>query len=213
MDPIVKAIFDGVVEGQQAAVVARVNAALEAKVAADRILHEALIPGMTQVGNLFATGDYYVPEMLLAARAMLAGLERLRPLLVAQGVPMRARVVLGTVEGDLHDIGKNLVGMMLEGAGYEVVDLGVDVSAQRFADAVREHQPALVGMSALLTTTMPNMKAAIQAIEAAGLRDRVKVIVGGAPLTEEVARAVGADGFAPDASRAVRVAGVLLGLE
>jgi 5-methyltetrahydrofolate--homocysteine methyltransferase len=213
MDRIVKAIFDGVVEGQQAAVVARVNAALEAKVAADRILHEALIPGMTQVGNLFATGDYYVPEMLLAARAMLAGLERLRPLLVAQGVPMRARVVLGTVEGDLHDIGKNLVGMMLEGAGYEVVDLGVDVSAQRFADAVREHQPALVGMSALLTTTMPNMKAAIQAIEAAGLRDRVKVIVGGAPLTEEVARAVGADGFAPDASRAVRVAGVLLGLE
>jgi 5-methyltetrahydrofolate--homocysteine methyltransferase len=211
MEAVVTAIYDSVVEGEQDRAVALVSEALQAQVPPDQILNDGLVRAMEEVGARFACGDFYVPEMLLSARAMQAGLALLRPRLVAAGVPMRGKVVLGTVQGDLHDIGKNLVGMMLEGAGFEIIDLGTDVAAQQFAAAVRDHRPALVCLSALLTTTMANMQAAIRAIEATGLRDQVKILVGGAPLTEDFARAIGADGFAPDASRAAALAGSLLG--
>ncbi len=206
MNPVLQPMFEAVVEGKKAEVEAQVRVALEAKVDPGEILNNGLIAGMMEVGRRFEAGDYYVPEMLIAARAMQAGLTILRPLLVASGVKTAGKVVMGTVKGDLHDIGKNLVTMMLEGAGFEVVDLGTDVAPEKFAAAVREHKPQLVGMSALLTTTMQNMKSTIEAIEDLGLRDKVKVIVGGAPVTETFAKEVGADGFAPDASRAVALA-------
>jgi 5-methyltetrahydrofolate--homocysteine methyltransferase len=206
MDPILQSMFDAVVDGKKADVEALVAKAVEAKVDPGEILHGGLVAAMTEVGRRFEAGEYYVPEMLIAARAMQSGLSILRPLLVASGVKTAGKVVMGTVRGDLHDIGKNLVAMMFEGAGYEVVDLGTDVAPEKFAAAVREHKPQLVGMSALLTTTMQNMKSTIEAIEDMGLRDKVKVMVGGAPLTEAFAKEVGADGYAPDASRAVALA-------
>jgi 5-methyltetrahydrofolate--homocysteine methyltransferase len=166
---------------------------------------------MNRVGELFEAREYFVPEMLVAARAMQAGLDLLRPLLVASGVKPLARVVMGTVKGDLHDIGKNLVCMMLEGAGFEVIDLGADQSPENFLQAL-DKNVQLLGMSALLTTTMPNMKVTIEALEEAGIRDRVKVMVGGAPVTEAWACEIGADGYAPDAASAVRAAKQLLGL-
>ncbi len=206
MDPVLQSMFDAVVDGKKAEVEALVNKAIEAKADPGEILHSGLIAAMTEVGRRFEAGDYYVPEMLIAARAMQSGLSILRPLLVASGVKTAGKVVMGTVRGDLHDIGKNLVAMMFEGAGYEVVDLGTDVAPEKFAAAVREHKPQLVGMSALLTTTMQNMKSTIEAIEDMGVRDKVKVLVGGAPVTEAFAKEVGADGYAPDASRAVALA-------
>jgi 5-methyltetrahydrofolate--homocysteine methyltransferase len=164
------------------------------------------------VGRLFEEGEYYVPEMLIAARAMQAGLGILKPLLVDSGIKPAGKVVVGTVKGDLHDIGKNLVAMMLEGAGFAITDLGTDVDPEKFVAAVKTEGINVVALSALLTTTMPSMKATIAAIEAAGLRDQVKVIVGGAPVTKQYADEIGADGFAPDASGAVTVTESLLGI-
>ncbi|MGQ9625292.1 MAG: corrinoid protein [Anaerolineae bacterium] len=167
------------------------------------IIQEGLIPGMTEVGRRFKANEFYVPEVLIAARAMHAGLDVLKPLLTESKIEPIGTVVLGTVQGDLHDIGKNLVGMMLEGAGFSVVDMGTDVSPNKFIEAVKEKKPQILGMSALLTTTMPSMKKTIEAVKEAGLRDQVKVIIGGAPVTERYAREIGADGYAPDAASAV----------
>jgi 5-methyltetrahydrofolate--homocysteine methyltransferase len=206
MEEVLKALYEAVVGGKQAQVEGEVRQALLEGIPTDRILTEGLIAAMTDVGRRFECGDFYVPEMLVAARAMKAGLAILRPRLVEQEVRSAGKVLIGTVLGDLHDIGKNLVGMMLEGAGYEVIDLGIDVPPEKFAAAIQEHHPALVGMSALLTTTMGKMKTTIKAIEDAGLRNQVKIIVGGAPITDAYAKEIGADGYAPDASRAVGLA-------
>jgi 5-methyltetrahydrofolate--homocysteine methyltransferase len=176
-----------------------------------RILNEALISAMDEVGRLYECGEYFVPEMLISVRAMKEALSLLKPRLQAADVKPAGRVVAGTVKGDLHDIGKNLVCMMLEGAGFEIRDLGVDVSPERFVEAVQAGAD-LVALSALLSTTMPNMKAVIAALAQAGLRERVKVIVGGAPISETVAREYGADGYAPDATGAVALARNLAGV-
>jgi len=205
------ALQDAVVEGQAKIVEQEVQTALAGGLSPRAILEQGLIAAMSIVGEEFEKGEIYVPEMLVAARAMQAGLALLRPSLVEEGVQAVGKVVLGTVQGDLHDIGKNLVGMMLQGAGYEIVDLGTDVPPEKFAEAVRIHRPLVVGLSALLTTTMGNMKYAIEAIEDVGLRAQVKVIVGGAPLTEEFAHSIGADGYGADASRAANLVKSLLG--
>ena len=191
-----------VIEGNADEAVDLVAQAIEQGLPPGRILNEGLIAAMAEVGQLFERGEFYVPEMLIAARAMESGLERLQPRLAEADVRAIGKVVLGTVQGDVHDIGKNLVGMMLKGAGFEVIDLGVDVSPQKFVDAVKEHQPDLVGCSALLTTTMPNMKAVIEALRTAGVRHHLKVMVGGAPLTEAYAAEIDADIYAPDAASA-----------
>jgi 5-methyltetrahydrofolate--homocysteine methyltransferase len=166
---------------------------------------------MKEVGARFEAGDFYVPEMLIAARAMQAGLAILKPHLVSGGVPSAGKVVIGTVKGDLHDIGKNLVSMMLEGAGFEIFDLGTDVPPEKFIAAIKENNAGLLGMSALLTTTMSNMKLIMAALKEAGVREQVKVMIGGAPVTESFAKEIGADGYAPDASRAVTLAKSLMG--
>ena len=204
-----KPIFDNVVEGDAKAVVVGVQEALNAGVEAETILSDALIAAMDVVGQRFEDGDIFVPEMLIAAKAMQGGLALLKPRLVFTGTKSSGKVVIGTVKGDLHEIGKNLVAMMLEGAGFEVLDLGVDVAPEVFVDAVQEGAN-LVGMSALLTTTMNNMRVTIEALKAAGVRDKVKVMVGGAPVTEEFAKAIGADAFASDASSATQVARQLI---
>jgi len=202
-------IYQDVIEGNASGVQAGVQAAMAQGVSADVILNQALIAAMEEVGKRFEEGDYFVPEMLIAARAMQAGLALLKPQLVNSGVKAAGKVAIGTVKGDLHDIGKNLVAMMLEGAGFEVKDLGTDVDAQAFLKAAQDGAQ-VIGMSALLTTTMSNMAATIQALQAAGLRDTVKVIIGGAPVTDAYAKQVGADAFAPDASSAVRTVRQLL---
>lgn len=204
------AIFQAVVDGNTRGVVEGIDRALDHGIDAEVILNQALIGAMGEVGRLFEEGEYFVPEMLVAARAMQAGLSRLRPLLVAQGVQPLGKIVLGTVKGDLHDIGKNLVGMMLEGAGFQVIDLGTDVAPEKFIAALEEHKPDILGMSALLTTTMSNMKLTLDALKQTNWRDRVRVIVGGAPVTETFAQQIGADGYAPDASRAVTLVKRLL---
>jgi 5-methyltetrahydrofolate--homocysteine methyltransferase len=169
-----------------------------------------MVAAMAEVGRLFEEGEYFVPEMLIAARAMQHGLAVLKPHLASANVKSQGKVVAGTVKGDLHDIGKNLVCMMLEGAAFEIVDLGSDVTPEKFVEAVRSTGADVICMSALLTTTMPNMKTTIEALKVAGLRDKVKVMVGGAPLTDQYAREIGADGYAADASRAVALAKSLL---
>ncbi len=203
-------IRQNVIDGNAEQTRTLVKQAMDDKVPAEQILGEGLIAAMREVGRLFECGDYYVPEMLVAARAMKGGLELLRPALAAANVHAIGKIVVGTVQGDLHDIGKNLVAMMMEGAGLEVVDLGVDVSPGKFVDAVKAHHPDLVGFSALLTTTMPKMKATLDALVASGVRNQVKVLVGGAPVTAEYATSIGADAFAPDASAAANVAKSLL---
>jgi 5-methyltetrahydrofolate--homocysteine methyltransferase len=208
---VLQAIFDGVIGGKRPEVELKVREALEAGILPERILNEGLIGAMNEVGRRFEVGQFYVPEMLIAARAMQAGLAILKPQLMETGVKATGRVVMGTVKGDLHDIGKNLVGMMLEGAGFEIINLGTDVPPEKFAQAVRESGAQLLGMSALLTTTMQNMKATVEAIEDLGLRDKVKIMIGGAPVTEAYAKEIGADGYAPDASRAVALAKSLIG--
>ena len=210
MDEKVKGIFQGVVEGDNAGVQANVHAALAAGVPAGTILNDGLIAGMAEVGRLFEEGEYFVPEMLIAARAMKGAMAILKPLLAAGEVGMAGKVILGTVKGDLHDIGKNLVGLMLEGAGFQVIDLGSDVSSDKYIEAAKVHAPQIVAMSALLTTTMVNMKATINALEEAGLRSKVKIMIGGAPVTDAFAAQIGADGYAADASRAVATAKALL---
>jgi 5-methyltetrahydrofolate--homocysteine methyltransferase len=206
VDPIIQSIRDSVINGQKAEVELWVQKALDAKLPADTILNTGLIASMKEVGARFEAGEFFVPEMLIAARAMQAGLAILKPLLISGGIQSSGKVVIGTVKGDLHDIGKNLVAMMLEGAGFEVFDLGTDVSPEKFITAIKDNNARLVGMSALLTTTMGNMKVIITALKDAGLRDQVKVMVGGAPVTEKFATEIGADGYAPDASRAVTLA-------
>jgi len=210
MDPIIQGIYTNVMEGQGEAVREQVQAALDAGISAPVILNEGMIAAMAEVGRLFEEGEYFVPEMLIAARAMQSGLSLLKPYLKDTEVKSAGRVAIGTVKGDLHDIGKNLVAMMLEGAGFEIVDLGTDVAPEKFAQAIREQGVQLIAMSALLTTTMPAMKTTIEAIKAAGLRERVKIMIGGAPITPEYAAQIGADGFSPDASRAVATAKALL---
>jgi 5-methyltetrahydrofolate--homocysteine methyltransferase len=210
MESPLKEIYQGVLDGDMGAVQTSVQAAVDGGMPAGDILQQGLITAMGEVGQLFEAGEYFVHEMLIAARAMKAGLAILQPLLVDSGVEPVGRVAIGTVKGDLHDIGKNLVAMMLEGAGFEIVDLGTDVAPDQFMAAVKEGVD-LVGLSALLTTTMPGMATIIQALDAAGLRDRVKVMIGGAPVTAEYARQIGADGFAPDASQAVTLAKSLVG--
>ncbi|MDD5466858.1 MAG: corrinoid protein [Anaerolineales bacterium] len=197
---------NAVIDGDKGEVESLVNAALSQKQPAEEILNAGLIAAMKEVGERFERGDFYVPEMLVAARAMQAGLAIIKPHLSQGGVKSAGVVVIGTVKGDLHDIGKNLVVMMLESAGFEIVDLGTDVAPEGFVQAVKEYNPNLIGMSALLTTTMTSMKTTLHALQEAGLRERVKVMVGGAPVTEDFAREIGADGYAPDASRAVSLA-------
>jgi len=167
------------------------------------ILNKGLLEGMSEVGRRFKNNEFYVPEVLIAARAMKAGMEILKPHLTKSGIKPEAKIALGTVKGDLHDIGKNLVGMMLEGGGFEVIDLGVDVSADKYLETIQKDNVQIVGMSALLTTTMVNMKDTISALEEANLRDKIKVIIGGAPVTDAYAQEIGADGYAPDAASAV----------
>lgn len=197
--------------GNAQAVKKLTEAALGQGASAETILNEGLIGAMSQVGEKFKKNEVYVPEVLVAARAMYAGLDVLRPILAETGAKAVGKLVIGTVKGDLHDIGKNLVRMMFEGAGFQVVDLGIDVPESKFIDAVRTEKPDFLGMSTLLTTTMPAMKATIDALKDAGLRDNVKVIVGGAPVTRNFADAIGADGYAPDASSAVELAKDLIG--
>lgn len=209
---VIDEIFDAIVEGQMSAAVERVQKALDEGERADVILNQGLIPAMRRVGELFEQGEYFVPEMLIAARAMDKSLQILKPHLVAQGVQPIGKVAIGTVKGDLHDIGKKLVAMMLEGAGFEVVDLGIDVLPEKFVDAVRDGAQ-VVALSALLTTTMPQMQTTIAALESAGVRDKARVIIGGAPISQSYADQIGADGYAPDASSAVRLVRSLLDVQ
>jgi 5-methyltetrahydrofolate--homocysteine methyltransferase len=205
-------IYEAVINGDAEATCEGVSAALAASTPADKILYQACIPAMAEVGRLFEQGEAYVPEMLIAARAMQAAMNLLAPHLSNADFKPVGKVVLGTVSGDLHDIGKDLVGLMLQASGFEVVDLGTDVPAAKFVDAVRHHQPQVVAMSALLTTTMPAMQATVEALSESGLRDQVKVLIGGAPVTQGFAARIGADGYAPDASSATRKARELLGI-
>jgi 5-methyltetrahydrofolate--homocysteine methyltransferase len=208
-----KKVYDAVVNGNIQEAQDGVNEALAANVPADKILNEALIPAMTEVGCLFEAQEFYVPEMLISAKAMQTGLKILKPFLTSQenqsGGRTSPKAAFGTVKGDLLDIGKDLVIIMLEGAGFEVNDLGVDVPPEKFIQAVNDGAQ-IIGMSAMLTTTMPSMKVTIDALKDAGIRDKVKVIVGGAPLTQSYADHIGADGFSKDASTAVRKAKELI---
>ncbi len=204
-----KDIYQDVIDGKAPEVEAGVKAAIAAGIGAEEILNNGLIAAMNEIGQLFEAGDLFVPEMLIAARAMQAGLKYLKPFLAKADVKAAGKVAIGTVKGDLHDIGKNLVAMMLEGAGFEIMDLGVDVSPEAFVNAVK-NGAQIIGMSALLTTTMNSMEGTIQALKAAGLRDQVKVMIGGAPVTQDYANKIGADAFASDASSATRAARQLL---
>jgi 5-methyltetrahydrofolate--homocysteine methyltransferase len=211
MSNLLERIASNLYRGEDEEVATLVRQALDQGMTPDEVLEGGLLAGMDEVGRDFKAGDLFVPEVLIAARAMHAGMAVLRPLLVEGETRRAGRYLIGTVEGDLHDIGKNLVKMMLEGAGFETIDLGTDVAIDRFVDAVREHKPDIVGMSALLTTTMVNMKSTIEALQEAGLRDSVKIMVGGAPVTAAFAQEVGADAYAPDAASAVDVARELAG--
>jgi methylmalonyl-CoA mutase cobalamin-binding domain/chain len=196
-------LYDKTLTGNGPAVLDLTRQGLAAAMGPEKLLYEALIPALEEVGARFERGDFFVPEMLIAGKAMAGALEILRPLLAETGAEQIGTVVMGTVKGDVHDIGKNLVNIMFEGAGFLVIDLGVQVAPEKFVDAVRQHKPDIVGFSAFLTTTMPMFKANINALTKAGLRDEVIVLVGGAPVTQEYADVVGADGYAADASAAV----------
>ncbi len=211
MSDILKQIAEKLYDGDDDAVAELTQRALDEGLTPAEVLNGGLLAGMDRVGVDFRDGELFVPEVLIAARAMHAGMAILRPLLTESDVPSAGKVVIGTVEGDLHDIGKNLVGMMLEGGGFEIVDLGTDVPPDRFIEAIKMEHPNLVGMSALLTTTMPSMKRTIDALMEAGLRDTVRVMVGGAPVTQTFADEIGADGYAPDAASAVELARSLAG--
>jgi methylmalonyl-CoA mutase cobalamin-binding domain/chain len=209
-EEILKGLYDQTLVGDAPTVLELTNRGLAEGLTPESMLFDALIPSLEEVGARFERGDFFVPEMLIAGRAMAGALEVLRPLLAQTGAESVGRFVMGTVKGDVHDIGKNLVNIMLEGAGFEVIDLGVQVPPEKFIAAIEEHEPDIVGFSAFLTTTMPMFKANINALEKAGLRDRVIVMVGGAPVTQEYADAVGADGYASDASAAVKLAKQLI---
>lgn len=199
-------LYDAILEGSAPTARELVQQAIAEGVPPQELLDKYMIPAMDEVGRRFEEGEYFVPELLIAARAMKGGLEIIRPLLTQSGAQAVGRVVIGTVRGDLHDIGKNLVAAMLEGGGFEVIDLGVDVTPEKFVEAVREKGAQVIAMSALLTTTMPGMKMTIDALEEAGVRSNVKVMVGGAPITQRYADEIGADGFSDNASGAVRLA-------
>jgi 5-methyltetrahydrofolate--homocysteine methyltransferase len=203
-DEILQGLYDETLIGNAPTVRELVEQGLEDDLEPERMLYDALIPSLEEVGARFERGDYFVPEMLIAARAMQGALDILRPLLALTGAKPVGTFLMGTVKGDVHDIGKNLCNIMLEGAGFTVIDLGVNVAPEKFVEQIEEHDPDVVGFSAFLTTTMPMFKANLNAIQKAGLRDRVAVMVGGAPVTQEYADAVGADGYAADASTAVK---------
>jgi len=203
-------IYEGILEGDMKAVATATTEALAAGVAAGDILNEAMIPAMAEVGRLFEINEYYVPELLIAARAMKAGLEILKPQLVATGIEPRGKVVVGTVKGDLHDIGKNLVAIMVEGAGYEVIDLGVDVAPEAYVNTAISQGAQVIGLSALLTTTMPSMKATVEALQESGMQGQIKIMIGGAPVTQKYADEIGADGYARDAAGAARLVAELI---
>ncbi len=203
MNEKLSALYNAILDGDVMGANGGVQAALLAGLQPENILADGMIAAMTEVGSRFEAGDYYVPEMLTAACAMQAALSLLKPHLVENDVKSAGKVAIGTVKGDLHDIGKNLVALMLEGAGFEVKDLGVDVSPDKFVEAISAGDLNIVALSALLTTTMPNMKIIIETIQQAGLRDKIKIIIGGAPVTQHYANEIGADGFAADASSAV----------
>jgi methylmalonyl-CoA mutase cobalamin-binding domain/chain len=202
-DELLKQLYDFTLVGNAPEVLGLTNLGIEMGLGPEMLLYEALIPALEEVGARFERGDFFVPEMLIAGRAMAGALEVLRPLLAETGAEPIGKIVMGTVKGDVHDIGKNLVNIMFEGAGFEVIDLGVQVSPEKFIDAIKEHKPDIVGFSAFLTTTMPMFKANINALQKAGMRDQVIIMVGGAPVTQEYADVVGADGYASDASAAV----------
>ncbi len=196
-------LFDAILNGDAKKAHAATVAAIAAGVEPMALIQESMVPAMDEVGRLFECEEYFVPELLLAGRAMKGALELLKPLLTAAGQKMAVRVVIGTVKGDLHDIGKNIVASMLEGSGFEVIDLGTDVSPENFVAAVEQRKPHVVCMSALLTVTMPSMKTTIDALQTAGLRTQVKVLIGGAPVTHQYAKEIGADGYSENANGAV----------
>lgn len=204
--PDLRELYEAILTGDADQAAALVQAALDADVDPQRLIQDYMIPAMDEVGRRFENAEYFVPELLIAGRAMKGALELVRPLLAERGIEPVARVVIGTVEGDLHDIGKGLVASMLEGGGFEVIDLGVDVPAERFVEATRESGARLVALSALLTTTMLNMRTVIEALKEAGMESQCKVMVGGAPLTEQFAKSIGADGYSRDAAAAVALA-------
>jgi len=204
-----QALADAVIRGSRDDAAKLTQSALDEGVGPGDIINQGLIAGMAVVGEKFKANEFYVPEVLIAARAMHAGMDLVKPLLAASGIQPRGVVAIGTVKGDLHDIGKNLVAMMLEGGGYEVMDLEVDVPAEKFVEAVN-NGAQVIALSALLTTTMPSMKDTIDALAEAGVRDKVKVMIGGAPVTQNYADEIGADGYAPDAASAVDLAGSLI---
>ncbi len=209
--PDLSKLYDAILNGDNKTSVAITRQALEEGADPLEIVSRHMIPAMDEAGRRFECEEYFVPELLLAARAMKGALELIRPLLAAQGAEPVGRVIIGTVKGDLHDIGKNLIASMLEGGGFEVIDLGCDVAPEKFVQAVKEKNPNLVCLSALLTVTMPSMKTTIQALEAAGVRHKVRVVIGGAPVTEQYALEIGADAYGPNASSAVPIARKLLG--
>lgn len=210
MEDLLDDIFDHTLNGEAEPVVALTQEALALGMDPLTILYDALIPSLEEVGRLFEGGTFFVPEMLVAAKAMQGAMGILKPLIAESGARPVGAFVMGTVKGDIHDIGKDLCNIMLEGAGFQVIDLGVNVPPDVFVDAVRKHQPQFVGMSAFLTTTIPMFKPTMEALAAAGLRDGVKVFVGGAPVTPEYASRIGADGYAPNASALVRACKAML---
>ena len=209
---ILDALYDHTLQGEAQPVVELTNEGLALGMSPMTLLFDAMIPALEEVGRLFEIGEYFVPEMLISARAMQGAMNILKPLIAETGAKPIGTFVMGTVKGDIHDIGKNLCDIMLEGAGFNVIDLGVNVPPEKFIEAIQQHQPQAVGMSAFLTTTMPMFKTNIEAIKAAGLRDQVKILVGGAPVTQEYADVVGADGYAPDANSCVRLTKKLIGI-
>lgn len=209
---ILQSISQAVIKGMRNEIVPLVESALAEGTSAAEVINRGLVEGMRVVGERFKQNEIFIPEVLLSARSMRVGMELLRPLLTNADAERGIKVVLGTVQGDLHDIGKDMVGMMLEGAGFRIIDLGVNVAAEKFMEAVRKEKVAILGMSALLSSTIPYLKTTIDALMEAGLRNQVKVMVGGAPVTQEYAIRIGADGYATDAATAVDVAKNLLGL-
>ncbi len=209
---VLQEVANAIISGKMAETEKLVHQAMESKIHVRDILNQGLIAGMDVVGKKFKNNEFYVPEVLIAARAMKAGMKILKPLFAASGVEPIAKLALGTVKGDLHDIGKNLVSMMLEGAGFEIIDLGVDVTPEKFCAAVTENKAKVIGLSALLTTTMLNMKTTIEHLKNNGVRDSVKVVIGGAPVTQSYADEIGADGYAADAASAVAIVKNLLSI-
>ena len=206
-----QALYKAVIEGNKKLAEETVKQALEEGANPEDLLQKYMIPAIDEVGRLFEANEYFVPELLISARAMKAALELIRPKLVETGAKPVGKVVIGTVRGDLHDIGKNLVAAMLEGGGFEVIDLGVDVSPEKFVETAKERDAQIIAMSALLTTTMPGMKTTVETLEKAGLKGKIKTMIGGAPVTQRYADDIGADGFSDNASGAVRVARQLVG--